>query len=294
MNKNYFFILCTILLFSACKEKEITYAKGDIWALCYNVAGLPAGISSSLPTRNLVLISPLINEFDIVHVQEDFCYHDSLLLHNTHNTVTTPIPCIGDGLNTFTNYKIKEFERVAWTDCTAADCLSMKGFTYSKIEVEKGVTIDFYNIHCNAGSEIASIDARRANMKQFLAYMLPKSANEAVIIMGDFNQRYTRVGDTLAVLLDLGFTDPWISLVRNNVVPVNGDPALQGCSPSFSVASCEIVDKAFYRSSEEISLQATYYQYSDDLDFFYEGDLSQPLSDHEPLQLKIEYEFNKK
>ena len=40
--------------------------------LAYNVAGLPQGISGSDPERNLPLISPLLNDYDVVLTQEDF------------------------------------------------------------------------------------------------------------------------------------------------------------------------------------------------------------------------------
>ncbi|HNC65195.1 MAG TPA: hypothetical protein PK075_11140 [Chitinophagales bacterium] len=41
--------------------------------MTYNVAGLPEGINSDqFPSRHIPLISPLLNNFDVVNVQEDF------------------------------------------------------------------------------------------------------------------------------------------------------------------------------------------------------------------------------
>ena len=47
--------------------------------LSLNVAGLPAILSSSDPAENTVQMSPLLNNYDIVSVQEDFAYHDDLI-----------------------------------------------------------------------------------------------------------------------------------------------------------------------------------------------------------------------
>ena len=44
----------------------------EFTTLSYNVAGLPQGISGSNPERYLPLISPLLNEYDVVLTQEDF------------------------------------------------------------------------------------------------------------------------------------------------------------------------------------------------------------------------------
>lgn len=287
------FAFVIFFVLSSCKQKEVDQLSGTINALCYNVAGLPAGISSSLPRRNMVLISPLLNEFDIVHVQEDFCYHDSLLLFNTHSTVTEPLPCIGDGLNTFTNYSIEAFERYKWDDCTAADCLSKKGFSYSKIALAKGVTIDFYNIHCNAGGSQESIDARRKNLAQFLNFMNKRSANEPIVIMGDFNHKYTRLGDSTRVLLELGFSDPWIDLVTNGQVPDYSQIDLDNCFPINTSIDCEGVDKVFYRGNSEMKINALSYQYGDDDRYYYQGNPNEALSDHSPLFVRLQFEFNR-
>lgn len=292
--KNPLLPILLFMLLGSCQEKEIQEASGTIKALCYNVAGLPNIISSSVPVRNTSLVSPLINEFDIVHVQEDFCYHDSLLLYNEHPFVTPNTPCIGDGLNTFSNYPILHFKRSKWNDCTGADCSSDKGFSFSKIEIEKGVTIDFYNLHCNAGGSAASIDARRGNLYQLLEHINTYSVGEPIVLMGDFNHKYTRLGDSTRVLLSEGFRDPWLDLITNKQIPDYDTSKLDDCFPINTSPLCEGVDKVFYRGSEEMSLEITHYQYGDDDRYYYQGDLNQPLSDHSPLFVTINYDFKRK
>jgi hypothetical protein len=281
----------SIILLSACKEKEDIELSGSFSALTYNVAGLPDGISSSHPLLYSSLISPHLNAFDIVHLQEDFCYHDSIMLYNNHRQVAAALPCIGDGLTTLTNFAIRKFERVKWTNCTGADCLSLKGFSYTKIALAAGVTIDFYNIHCNAGSSQESIDARRKNIAQFLRYMLEKSTGEPIIVMGDFNHKYTRVGDSTRVMLDLGFSDPWLDLITQGVVPTMGNAPLQDCYPVNTSSTCEGVDKVFYRGTSDMQLSVVAYKYGDDNRFYYQGDDTQPLSDHSPLALVFEFNY---
>ena len=72
-----------LLVLAACAsddgERELTFS-----VLTYNVAGLPAGISSSEPDINTPLISPLLNDYDIALVQEDFVYHRDLARDAEH------------------------------------------------------------------------------------------------------------------------------------------------------------------------------------------------------------------
>jgi len=56
---------------SACKKKDEAIAS-DFMVLAYNVAGLSDIISGSTPSKYFGLISKLLNDYDIVHVQEDF------------------------------------------------------------------------------------------------------------------------------------------------------------------------------------------------------------------------------
>src|SRR5690242_3764245 len=53
-----------------------TATGGTFKLLTYNVAGLPEGISGSHPLVDLPLISPLLNGYDMVAVQENFTWAD--------------------------------------------------------------------------------------------------------------------------------------------------------------------------------------------------------------------------
>jgi exonuclease III len=293
--KSLILLLSIIILFtvSACKKKDDAIT-GDFTVLAYNVAGLPDIISGSTPSKFSSIISKLLNDYDIVHVQEDFCYHDSLTLHITHSHRTETLGCVpnGDGLNTFSRYVINNFARTKWNDCTEADCFTPKGFSYSQINFGNDVVIDFYNVHANAGSSEAALEARRNNITQLHAYISEYSKDKPVIVMGDMNCRYTRAGDNIRLILDLGFKDTWVELVRNGIIPEQGANALTDCDVNRTSANCEKVDKIFYRSSSKVKIKATEFM-MDDERFYFEGNDTLPLSDHYPVYSKFSYEIAK-
>lgn len=264
----------------------------EVSVLTYNVAGLPEGISSSHPATYTSSISKLWNDINIIHVQEDFCYHDSLLLYDTHpyQTVTTGCVPQGSGLNTFSDFPISNVARFPWTDCTGADCLTPKGFFYSQIEVVPGTLIDFYDVHCNAGSSEESLLARRNNIAQLTAYITQNSVGKPVVIMGDFNSRYTRTGDTIRALLNLGFKDVWIEQICEGQIPEYGTNSLTQCDPVRTSTDCERVDKIFYRGSDKVSITPTFFKV-DDEHYYYQNNDTLPLSDHWPMFAKLKFEI---
>lgn len=281
--------MCWILFCAGCKKET---NEVNISVITYNVAGLPQIISSSNPVLYTTEIGKLLNEFSIVQVQEDFCYHDSLLLNNTHPYRTETTGCVpgGDGLNTFSVFPIANVERVPWDDCTGADCLTPKGFSYSQISFPGGGVIDFYNLHCNAGANTESLEARRKNIAQLCAYLQQHSEGKAVIVMGDFNCRYTREGDTIRAMLDLGFRDVWLEMNRSGSVPDFSPDPLRDCTPNRNSFNCEIVDKIFYRSNPDIEITPTFYS-TDDPRFYYNGNDTLPLSDHWPVIANFKISF---
>lgn len=271
-----------VMLYAGCKKDT---GEQVITVMTYNVAGLPEGISSSHPALYTSSIGPLLNDVNIVHAQEDFCYHDSLLLGAKHVYQTETMGCVpnGDGLNTFSAFPISNVKRFAWTDCTGFDCYTPKGFSYSQITLKGGVVVDFYNIHCNAGGSEASMEARRGNIRQICEYITANSAGMPAIIMGDFNCRYTRDGDSIRAFSDLDFKDVWVELIRNGSVPALSNDKLDDCSlPDRTKADCERVDKILYRSSDKVTITPIYYKL-DDSRYYYQGDNTQDLSDHWPV-----------
>ncbi len=279
---------------------------GTFTVLTYNVAGLPLGLSGSTPEVNNALISPRLNAFDLVVVQEDFGFHEDLtsaIVHpfqtvkDTTDTQATidlaaslemPPPELGDGLNSFSFHAFDGFTRIIWNDCfglldNGSDCLAPKGFSFARHEVAPGISVDVYNLHADAGGAEGSLAARRANLRQLADFIVANSAGEALIVLGDTNSRYTRDGDILPEFVaTTGVSDVWIELVRGGVVPSVGSP-LEDCT-DLAAATCERVDKIFYRSGDEVELVALAHDVPSD----WVDDVGVQLSDHEPVVAEFE------
>ena len=192
---------------------------GTFNVLSLNVAGLPGIISSSDPAANTIKMSPLLNNYDIVSVQEDFAYDNQLRTYLTfpYQTAHSGNVPFGDGMNIFSRFPIYQSTRYKWNDAygfitNGADQMTPKGILYTTIEIEEGFFVDVYDIHTDADCDEGSLAARRSNMEQLAELILARSAGRAVIVIGDTNSRYTREGDNFetAVLDPCGLTDAWI------------------------------------------------------------------------------------
>lgn len=275
-----------------------TGASGTLNVLSYNVAGLPEALSSAPTPRDTstTAIGQRLGPYDLVHVQEDFNYHANLYAADTTHAYRTPTSGgagIGSGLNTLSKspYDVDDFERVKWNSCQfdSGDCLTPKGFTFMRLRLSEGTYVDVYNVHTNAGTSSGDLASRADNLNQLTAFIRSHSNGNAVVVMGDTNTRYTRVGDTIASFAaSNGLTDAWVKLERGGVAPPAGDPAL-ACDPAAPTDTCEVVDKILYRSSRFITLDATYYhnQHAAFLD-----SSGAMLSDHDPINVSFSWSTN--
>jgi hypothetical protein len=276
-----------------------TAAAAPLSVLSYNVAGLPDPLSSSTPSVNTPLISPLLNAYDLVGVQEDFFYHDRLVASlefpyqsvkdNSANEFGEQLGfAFGDGLNSFSRTPFSDFTRVTWNECfgvltNGSDCLTPKGLSFQRHEVEAGVFLDVYNWHADASGDEEDLAARRSNTRQLAEVILDRSAGNAVIVLGDTNSRWTRPGDVLPELAATGLTDAWIELVRGGSIPEVG-ASLTDCTLEVSPV-CERVDKIFYRSSDRLILEALSYDVPAAL---FSDANGVPLSDHDPVLVRFD------
>lgn len=200
---------------------------GEVFALTYNVAGLPQGLSSSDPTRFMPLIAPRLVPFDLVVTQEDFAtpvpnplpvgfFHEVLLAGTDFEYTPTPAtPPVGtnparpsalvaDGLNYFSRYPVGEVTRVAWDGCFggadtkdggAADCLSMKGFAVAEISFAPGVDVLVVDLHGEAGGTAEDDRLSAADYEQLAAWLNANAAGRPVLLGGDTNLHTDRPED---------------------------------------------------------------------------------------------------
>jgi hypothetical protein len=252
---------------------------GEIMALTYNVAGLPFGVSKSDPDKNTPLISPLLNPYDLVLMQEDFSYTKQLSSAANHPYKTTPaVPPAGklvnDGLTMFSNFPFSNFNRQMWIKCFGiidhgSDCLSAKGFSVAEVELAKGVTVDVYNLHMDAGSDVPDYDARVAQVDQLLKEIASRSAGRAVIVAGDTNLKFNKPGIDNEGLLD--------KLLKSG--------GLTDACRALSCAEDGRIDRIFYRSSSQLELEALSWA----VDSGFVDKDGKDLSDHKAVGVRISW-----
>jgi len=248
---------------------------GSFQALTYNVAGLPQGINDDqFPEQNIPQISPLLNEYDLVVVQEDFAYTDLLRADIDHEFQTEPHPgpgelnpidresaAVGDGLNVFSRFPLGDVERVPWTECgnDAGDCLSLKGYADTGVELDDGVSLEVFTVHLDAGGDDAAV--RGANLDQLAARL--EQVEGAVIIGGDWNLNYA--------------DDPDGEQLRGFIE----ETGLQDvCDVVDCGADDDVIDRFFFRSGDDLVIEPTSHRFERDRFADAEG---APLSDHDPL-----------
>src|SRR5687767_4720950 len=132
-------VACIALAFCSCEKDNEKQLEGEITFLTYNIAGLPTAIAETHPLHNTPYIAGLVNDYDVVNVQEDFNYNHLLYAGAKHPYRTPwmgPVP-FGDGLNTLSKFPILDFKRIKWNRCSFSECLTIKGFSYSRIEIAK-------------------------------------------------------------------------------------------------------------------------------------------------------------
>ncbi|KAG3116780.1 hypothetical protein PI125_g4341 [Phytophthora idaei] len=264
--------------------------------LCYNVAGLPAILSSGDPQDYSVELGKRISDWDIVNVQEDFNYHAYLYNENTqkYRTATSGGVPFGSGLNTLSNlpFSTLGLERTKWSECSNfenADCMTPKGFTLQAVQLADGVIVDVYNLHADAGVSDNDQKARASNLKQLGDYITENSAGNAVIVMGDTNTRYTRKLDTIAEFVTAqNLTDGWIEYVRKGSLPKKGAVAIK-CETANMTNKCEVVDKIMYRSGKYVTLKLDKWNGENKAFLDKSG---KALSDHQPISSTFSWSAN--
>ena len=271
---------------------ENKQAKGKLKVLTYNIAGLPQGISAAKMPRkpSIAEIGDKISAFDIINVQEDFNYNTAFYSLNKHPYKTEhkgKIP-IGDGLNTLSNYPIVSYHRIPWRHCSGPDCWTVKGFTYSQIQLDQNVIIDVYNVHANSSDVARAARARRENIRQLASYIQEHSADKPILVMGDFNAHYAFKKDNIhEFLVTTGLTDGWVQYLRKGVFPeiISKFVALDMLSLTNETES---LDKIFYRNSKEFRFIPTAYQVEST---YFVNNEGFPLSDHLAVSMEFDWEW---
>lgn len=249
---------------------------GVLEVLTYNVAGLPQVISSVNPSTNTRLISPKLNAYDLVLVQEDFWYHADLA-HAAQHPYQTP-PMVGhstpvnDGLNAFSRLPFFDITRVKWSRwhgllSDSNDGLSSKGFMFARMTFGPGVEVDVYDLHADAGRDQGDIDARRAQFDQLADFVEAFSAGRPLLLAGDTNLKHTEPQDE-AILVDF----------MNRLGLVDAARTIGGLP--------ETLDRVLLRSTADVSLVPRAWRFADEFVDAAGGD----LSDHKAVHVTLEWQ----
>lgn len=261
-------------------ELPLAYS-GEIHLLTYNIAGLPQMLSSAQTARepSIKRIGQLINDFDIVNVQEDFNYNKYLYEENNHSYRTANMGGVpfGDGLSTLSKYPIVNFERVAWKACNGADCLTPKGFSFSRVQLAKDVFVDVYNVHATAQDDLKATRARAQNLQQLAAYVEETSADQPLLLMGDFNAHYAFEMDWIKEFQEqLALEDSWVLLQNGGAFP--RPVADFQAQPTLKITDeCESIDKIYFRNNKTLVFKPSVYKVEHNL---FENEIGKQLSDH--------------
>ncbi len=288
---------------------------GELSVLAYNVAGLPAELGQARPDVNLPIIAPMLDDHDIVMVQElfdwwvpdglasgfDFVnYHDRVWEGADHEHRSEPHPGypaldhlddervaeveVGDGLGFLSRFPIDGNDRIPWDGCFggldtsdrgAGDCLSVKGFAVTRVELADGIVVDLYNLHAEAGATEVDQQLQVEQFAQLADHMAVHSEGHAIILGGDTNLH-----------TNLDHPDGW----EGADIEIWDDfLAATGLTDACDATSCEHpgrIDKFAFRSGSGVELDAQSHEF---LDERYVDDAGEPLSDHEALEVRFRW-----
>lgn len=269
MNKSNLAILAVSLatggsLQNGCKQTEIS-------VLTYNVHGLPESVASNNPEENMSQISPVLNSYDIVAIQEDFLYHPELSAETGHPYLTPSKFYIQreeevinpSGLSLFSHFPIENYFLQRWYACNgtvdqSSDCLAPKGVSTADIEVIPGVWIDIYNCHMDAGGSTGDRNARDNQIMQLANFLNLRSSYRAVIVACDTNMEGEDRSQLEQMLLLTGLKDSCQELD----CPEPGN-----------------IDRIFYRSGSWVQLEPTRWYIPQN----FVNERGEDLSDHKPV-----------
>ena len=252
-------------------------ASGTLSALTYNVAGLPQGISGSSPRQNTPQISPKLNTYQLVLVQEDFFYYRCLRRDARHPFQSLPhrgyTTLAGDGLNRFSEFPFFDFSRTRWIAwnglfSNGADGWASKGFSAARHVIAPGVEIDVYNLHADAGRSSGDQDARARQIEQLRTFMDVFSAGRAVIVAGDTNLKRKRPRDEQTLVAFLQATG-----LRDAARTIGNLP--------------DEIDRFLFRGTTNLVLTPLQWRIATE---FVDG-AGNPLSDHDAVNVDFDWKL---
>lgn len=272
---------CLLLVCVGCVDAERVPQEGTFSVITYNVQGLPDALTDSpRPTLDRMQdIAPLLDDYDVVGLQEDFDpdWHDALVAGASHEDAYWTDETLDDrvysaGLAVLSRLSQQPsatvYREFYYSSCHgtldgSGDCLASKGFQVATVRLADNEWVDIVNTHHEAGGGEQDIAARAIQVEEVIAAL---DESHAVVFMGDTNLHIDDVEDVAALsrYADAGLQDVCVLL---------------DCPEN------DHIDRIFVRSSPTLTLDALSWQRPP----HFVGDDGEPLSDHPPISAEISW-----
>ena len=183
-----------------CSDKETPFeeaSSGTLSVLTYNIHGLPPAITNDDTTGRIEQLAPLLSEYDIVGVQEDWMDENRSLLIDGANLPHVDVfdeqlsedKVYGAGLTFLSTIPHTDTKHVHYDRCngytdSASDCFASKGLQVVSTKLDEQ-PLHFLNTHLEAGGQDVDTDIRSEQVDSILSEI--GSLDGAIIVMGDFN-----------------------------------------------------------------------------------------------------------
>lgn len=311
--------------------------KGTFTAASYNVDGLPSTYGGISDANTTAISNKLATEnWDMITFQENFAHNTQLTSAlSSMYTFGTWRGSVGiaqliskadtDGLGfaalnsttSFSGEKYIEFNDAYGGLTDGANTCIKKGFRYYLVTLPGGAQIDVYVTHMNSGSKEGHINARASQFQQLANYIVANMTTRPVVLMGDFNARYTRDDYTTnffsifgeAGLMDF-FNDAWVELVdkydiNGNLLYAAGEypdypsdslvvtEKYEGAAGDIECTAQggEVVDKIYYINNPNSDVAIFANSFVRDMEYCIDNDPKQPLADHMPVVSEFTYYY---
>lgn len=253
--------------------------KGSFSAVTYNVHGLPSGITKDDTNGRLTQIGPLLKPFVILGLQEVFTDDGYEILKKSFDFPThyryserKEGRFMGSGLLFLSRFKAVAEKHALFSLChgkldNASDCLASKGFQMVRVQLAKGVELDVYNSHFEAGGGEKDSIARTSNVEEVQKAMQKWSTGRAILFLGDTNLKEQRPNDKKAL-------DTWLQTIQ-----------LKDSCEAVQCPKKGRIDRIFFRSSKQLILEPK--TWSIPKEFIDKKGV--PLSDHDPIVVQFDW-----
>jgi endonuclease/exonuclease/phosphatase family metal-dependent hydrolase len=169
--------------------------------LLWNVWLLPPPLSDRIVRARARKISPLLNGYDLVILNEAFTFKQTLLSQIDYpHTILLKRKSLFDifdsGVMILSKWPVVQTEMEHYRTRERWDRLASKGVIFVRVQLPGGRQVDVYGTHMQAGYSIAEQQSRDAQTRQLVAFILRHSGEERrVVLAGDLNMGPARNPD---------------------------------------------------------------------------------------------------